>query len=324
MLVSILAVCLIIVFVLSVRQEKRRFSNLVLLLVAAGVSGCAVGQIEDNGGLYTHLVSYIFLLFICGCILIALTAAIACAHYRRVGKRCHALYCLAASGFALVLIPYFYCTVEGVLFRGIIDSILHLILFIAIYLVFAFLGLVLYTFLSHLLPTRMKWDYLLLLDLPATKTGAYMNLKLRRRLDDALALYRRLDNKSRIILANTSASEDAAVYLREYGIAEDKIRILAIETHDCKRKLASLADAPANIKPYHAGLILADDYLACRTQHELTRLGLHGVVIGSPTSLIRWAVKILGEYQAMIHLHRIGIIAALICWLILAIVSLLW
>lgn len=324
MLITIFAVIAIAVFVISVRQERRRFVNIVFLLCAAGLTGCAIGNIGGSGWLYTHLISYLLFLFAIGCLLIVLVCLVAALHYRRVGKHRRSLYHLGAVVTALALIPFFYYTASTVLFGGIADSLLHLILFAAVWLVFAFLGLVFYTFLSHLMPTRLKWDYILFFDLPTADNAASMSLRLRHRLDDAIALCGKIDGRPRIILPNVQGAYDAALYLAEYGIEEDKIRILNGEAHTWRMKLSALADTPAEIKPYHAGLVLVEDYLACRIKHELSQLGLHATVIGYPSAPARWAVKILHEYQQMIHLHRIGLSIALLWWIIVAAVSLWW
>lgn len=322
MLIIALATISILIFVLSVRQERRRFANILLFVLAGGLTVYGIGTISDSGHFYTYIISYLFFLFAIGSLLLATVCLIAFVHHWRAGKKRLALYRIGGGIFALVSIPFFYYTASGMLFGGVLDSILHLILFLAVYFNFAFLALVSYSFLSHLTPTRTKWDYILLGSLPAGET--HMSLRLRHRLDDAIALRNKLGYKTRIILPDVPTTAEAVNYLTEYGIEEDKIRILTPAERTWRMKLSALADEPVNIKPYHTGLILVEDYLACRIQHELSELGLHGTVIGYPSAPIRRAVKLLTEYQNMIWAHRIGILTALFWWLIICIVSIWW
>lgn len=322
MLIIALALISILVFVLSVRQERRRFANVILLLIAAGISTYGIGMIGGSGHFYTYIISYLFLLFAIGSILLAAVCLVAAVHHWQTGKIRLAVYRLGVGIFAVILIPFFYYTASGMLFSGIFDSILHLILFLAVYFNFAFLALVSYSFLSHLTPTRTKWDYILMGSLPASEM--YMSLRLRHRLDDVIALRNKLGHKTRIILPDLPTVDAAVNYLTDYGIEEDKIRILTAQDRTWRMKLSALADEPVSIKPYHTGLILAEDYLAGRIRHEMSSLGLHGTVIGYPSAPLRWAVKILAEYHNMIWAHRIGILAVLFWWLIICLISIWW
>lgn len=321
MLIIALAIISILGFVLSVRQERRRFANIVLFVFAAGLTSYAIDWCRDDGWLYTHLVSYVFFLFVIACVLLALTCLLGGASVGRENRR-SMVYHLAVGGLAVALIPFFYHTAGGILFASIGDALCHLILFYAIYLMFSFLILVCYTFLSHLTPTKTRWDYLLFVR-PNVAT-ARLSVRLQARLDNLIHIYRISGKHTRIILPQDSMTEQIRIYLMERGIEEENIRLLDTQETSWRMKLSALADEPAHIRPYHSGLVLTSDYLSYHLREQMHRLGLHGSVLGYPTLPAVWAKHILAEYRHNLRTARIGYLIVLVWWLVVCGLSIWW
>lgn len=320
----IIAIISIALFVLSVRQEKRRTANIGLFFLACGATVCSLEWLSGSGWTYTYLLSYLFLLFSLASIVLSVVCFVA-AKEMYDKKRSRDIMMLYVGGglFAWVLIAFFHYTIGGPFFVSIWDAFLHLILMISAYLVLSFGGLVIYTFLSHIMPSRNKWDYILIVD-TLTPDGI-MTTRLRRRLDLVQTICQNIRGKApRIILPTPETAYTAQEYLSERGIDAENVTYLDSVSTTLRARLAAVADAPAAVKPYHFGLIITVDYLVCRTAHELKALGLHGEVLGYQTSIGRWAVQILNEYKNMIQMHRRALIVVLSCWLVLCALSLWW
>lgn len=320
----IIAIISIVAFVLSVRQEKRRTANIGLFFFACGTVVCSLEWLGGSGWAYTYLLSYLLLLFSLASIVFSVVCLVAAKElYDKKRPRKIAMLYVGASLFAWVLIAFFHYTIGGPFFVSVWDAFLHLLLMISAYFVLSFGSLVLYTFLSHIMPSRSKWDYILIVD-TLTPDGI-MTTRLRRRLDLAHSICQNTHGKMpRIILPTPEAALTAENYLGERGIDAEHITYLDTVNTTLRARLAAVADAPPAVKPYHFGLIITVDYLVCRTAHELKSLGLHGEVLGYQTSIGRWAVQILNEYQNMIWIHRRALIAVAICWITLCALSLWW
>jgi hypothetical protein len=320
----IIAVISIALFVLSVRQEKRRPANIGLFFLACGAAACSLEWLSGSGWAYTYLLSYLFLLFSLASIVFSFVCLVAAKElYDKRRSRKIAGFYVIAGIFAWVLIAFFHYTLGGPFFVGVWDACLHLILMISAYFVLSFGGLVIYTFLSHIMPSRNKWDYILIVD-TLTPDGI-LTTRLRRRLEIVHAVCRNIRGKvPRIILPTPEAAYAAQDYLGERGIDAEHITYLDTVSTALRARLAAVADAPPAVKPYHFGLIITVDYLVCRTAHELKSLGLHGEVLGYQTSLGRWAVQILNEYQNMLWINKRALIIVAVCWLILCTLSLWW
>ena len=323
MVIIAIAIISIILFISSVRQEKRRSANIGLFLLACGFTAWSLEWLGGGGWLYTYLLSYIFILFAVSSIIFSLVCLVAGKEMydQKRPPKTVSLY-LGAGVLAWILIPFFYYTAGGPLFTGIWDAILHLPLFFAIYLTLSFAALVIYTILTHITPTRRKWDYLLIAD-TLTPDGR-MTARLRQRLDLVRGLYDGVRGKTRIILPNIETAITARDYLADRGIDPEDITALDAAAESLRARLSALADTPCSVKPYHVGLIITTDYLACRTAHELRLLGLRGKIRGCQTTPVRWAVRILGEYQTMLWVHSRAAGAIIIFWLILCGLSLWW
>ncbi len=320
----IITIISIALFVLSVRQEKRRPANIGLFFFACGAAVCSLEWLSGSGWAYTYLLSYLFLLYSMASILFSIVCLVAAKEmYDKKRPRKITLSYLSAAMFAWILIIFFHYAVEGPFFISVGDALLHLILMITVYFVFSFGALVIYTFLSHIMPSRNKWDYIFIVD-TLTPDGI-MTTRLRRRLELVNTICHSVRGKApRIILPTAEAALTAQEYLSERGIDEENITSLTSVTSTLRERLTAIADDPCGIKPYHFGLIVTVDYLACRTAHEMRTLGLHGEVLGYQTNVGRWAVQILSEYKKMLWVHRRAIIAIVSCWLILCVLSLWW
>ena len=139
----IIAIISIALFILSVRQEKRRPANIGLFFFACGATVCSLEWLGGSGWAYTYLLSYLFLLFSLASIVFSLVCLVAAKELydkRRPGKI--AARYVTAGLFAWVLIAFFHYTLGGPLFVGVWDAILHLILTISAYFVLSFGGLV--------------------------------------------------------------------------------------------------------------------------------------------------------------------------------------
>lgn len=318
----IIAIISIALFALSVRQEKRRTANIGLFFFSCGAAVCSLEWLGGSGWAYTYLLSYLFLLFSLASIVLSVVCLVAAKEmYDKKRPRQIILLYLGASLFAWVLIAFFHYTIGGPFFGSIWDAFLHLILMLAAYLVLSFGSLVIYTFLSHIMPSRNKWDYILIVD-TLTPDGI-MTTRLRRRLDLVQTICQNTCGKvPRIILPTPETALTAEEYLTERGIDVENITYIDSVNSTLRARLAAIADAPSSVKPYHFGLIITVDYLVCRTAHELKALGLHGEVLGYQTSIGRWAVRILNEYKNMLGVHRRALIAVISCWFILCALSL--
>lgn len=321
MAIIAIAIISIILFIASVRQEKRRFVNVGLFLLAGGFTACSVELLSGDGWLYTYFLSYLFLLF-CTASIVSFLVCLAASkeHHDSRSPRNIVLIHLGLSLLSLTLIPFFYYGAGGPLFISVADALVHLPLMIAVYLALSFAALVIYTFLSHIVPTRTKWDYILILDNLANE--GRMTARLRQRLDLVRRLSMKVRGRARIILPNAETAITARDYLCERGIEPDDVISLAAEDDSRHAKLAALTDAPCAVKPYHNGIIITDDCLACRTAHELSTIGLRGTVLGCSVSLGKWAVKILEEYRGMLWLHSRAVCIVIVLWLILCALTL--
>ena len=320
----IIAIISIALLALSAHQEKRRAANIGLFFFACGATACSLEWLSGSGWAYTYLLSYLFLLFSLASITLSIVCLIAAKElYDKKRPRKIMMLCIGTSIFAWILIAFFHYTVGGPLFIDIIDAVLHLILMISAYFVLSFGGLVIYTLLSHIMPSRNKWDYILIID--TLTHDNIMTARLRRRLDLVRTICRTIRGKTpRIILPTPEACAAAQEYLGERGIDAEHITYLDTISTTLKARLAAVADAPPAVKPYHFGLIITVDYLVCRTAYELKRLGLHGEVLGYQTSSGRWAVQILKEYQNMTWIHKYALIAVAIFWVVICAFSLWW
>ena len=183
-----------------------------------------------------------------------------------------------------------------------------------VYLALSFGALVIYSFQSRVVPTSTKWDYILIVDNLAA--NGHMTARLRLRLDLVRRLCMKARGRARIILPNAETAVIARDYLCERGIEPENVTSLYADDDSLRAKIAALPDAPCAVKPYHLGLIVTDDCLACRTMHELRTIGLRGTVLGCPVSLGTWAVKLLEEYRSMLWLHSRALCLVTVIWLI--------
>ncbi|MDD4851524.1 MAG: YdcF family protein [Gemmiger sp.] len=330
MLFLIAGLLALLAFVLSTRQEPRRFCNAMLLaggLVLLLVGFAALTNQSERVQTFLCIVVFILvpvtlafmaiLLIINGFVMLKREGA----GLRHLLSLFVGAAVLGGLGVTLLLLlaanlsmASFFSLWLGAMLMG--------------YFTFTFLALLLYSWLYTLLPKNITCDYIIVhgCGLLGGKTVPPL---LRGRVDKAVEVYRKGGGRAKLVLsggqgADEEISEAAAMenYLLATGFPPNAL-LLEDKSATTYENLRNVRDMLDGNGAKHRYIFVTNDYHIFRTALFARKLGMKASGVGCKTSLYYWPSAFIREYIAVMMQFQWTILPVLLVWLVGFINSLL-
>ncbi|MCL7429400.1 YdcF family protein [Streptomyces sp. YS415] len=331
MLIYLLAAAALLVFVIGVSTDLRRFSNAVSLGAFLGLLGVAlIGELRTSRGpLLTYAASTLIVLagaavlLLCSCLI-----ANGVQMVRKEGRRPANLLSLL-TGVAVL-------SVVGLLFLAMVTGsrplaiVTGITVLTTVYFAFLFACYVLYGSFYGGLRVRADLDYIVVLG-SGLLGGDRVPPLLASRLDKAGAVYSRQAARGRAPVVITSGGQGPdetvpeahamAAYLTGRGLPEAHIRREARSRTTEENLRFSKAIMEQTGTDYRC-VIVTNDFHAFRAALLARATGVRGHALGSPTAAYFRPSATIREFVAVILSHRTVNAAACVllaqqCWVTL-------
>lgn len=325
------AALLFLVFCWQVLRERRKFSNAVLLGLAALCALAAwLHELTSSGPASGTVVAY-FLLGVVALGTLLLTCfllANGLQMLRKEGRSPTNLLSLMAGAtvVALVALLITAAVVRSPVLLGLGATALGL----ACYFSFLFLSLLCYSFLYGRLQVRRKADYVVVLG-SGLAGGTTVPPLLASRLHRAQQVHARIAARggSPVLITSGGQGPDEklpeahamADYLTERGFPADLIEREDRST-TTEENLRFSKAIMEQARPDYRCVVVTNNYHAFRAALTARRVGIRGQVMGSPTAAYFWPTAAIREFAAILVSYKRTNLA--VCLLLLAGGVLVW
>lgn len=330
MIQLIIGIVLLILFILLVRNDPRRFSNALLLMAAFVFLFYGIAVITQNN----NLLSSIVLLFTYVLVPLVIAVMVCLLLYDSIlmlKKEGTSLKNLLPGIFALCLVAGIAVSVLSVsveigfmwlFYFAILVSIL------CIYFSFTFVALFVYSQIYMIIPKNANYDYILVHGCGLSK-GETVTPLLRGRIDKAIEIYERGGRKGKLILSGGQGRDEKisearamANYLDSKGYTDDDYELedKSTTTYENLRNVRDLFDTSENKKKY---IFVTNNYHVFRTSIFARKLRMDAQGVGCHTAMYYWPAAFIREYIALQVRYKWGIALMVLIWIVLTIISLL-
>nr|WP_228537716.1 YdcF family protein [Nocardia sp. XZ_19_231] len=315
-----IGVVLLGVFALCFRQERRRFSNGVVLLlgilcvgaalIGSGAEGAAVGTLV----FFALAMSPLLVLTLAGLLMVNGVVML-----RREGVR---LANLLSLGLGLALLVPYVLLLMAVIAEGTVFGVLLL----AVVLVAAYLGFVLVAFLFYSVVygwvTRTD-DAVAIVVHGSGLLGDRVPPLLASRLDRALGIWRAARGPAPLLVTSGGKGSDEkvaestamAAYLVEHGVRDDEI-LREDRSTTTRENLLFSRELLARHGIESRILLVTSNFHVLRTALLARSVGLDAQAVGAPTARYYLPSAVLREYVGI--LVRYKVLNAVMCALLVA------
>lgn len=330
MIFLIAGILCLILFLVLLRREPRRFINVILLTAAAVLLFAGFAELTQHVDYINSLVVF-FLLILVPLNLLLIAVLLIMNGFTMMKREGRSLANLLSLLFGIAIIAGMISIVLLVISRSLntmLVSVFWLGGILTTYVALTFAALLLYSLLYLNMPKNMNCDYIIvhgcgLLD------GERVSPLLKGRVDKALEIYRRCNGSAKLVLsggrgADEKISEAQAMknYLLAQGFSSDAM-ILEDRSATTYENLRNVRDMLDTNGVKHRYLFVTNDYHVFRTSLFAKKLGMNASGIGCRTAMYYWPSAFIREYIAVMAQYRWLTIAVVLAWLGLTIESLL-
>ncbi|GAA3542493.1 YdcF family protein [Amycolatopsis ultiminotia] len=308
MVAGLFALFTVLVFVVRLVREPRRFGNAVWFAIALLFTGMWLLSLLNGSG-WVQTVVVVLITVLAGMSALVLPWALivnGVVMLRREGRRLANLLSLLAG---LAMLGIYVLTVSSLVFshRILLLMLASSALLVAGYLGFVFTGLLLYSVLYSRLNRRARADAVIVLG--SGLLGDRVPPLLASRLDRAVEVRQRSPQALLVVSGgqgpDESTSEAAAMarYLTEAGVPESQV-VLEDRATTTDENLRFSADLLAARGLEGRMLAVTNNYHVFRTAVLARRLGLRLDVIGAKTASYFVPSAFLREFVALLAQYR--------------------
>ncbi|MSR93362.1 YdcF family protein [Clostridiaceae bacterium 68-1-5] len=317
------------IFIGSFLREKRAFRNSIFLALSLASLFVAVAY-ATNGTIVNTLLNIVLytvipliLLFISFVFIYAGVIAIK----RERFSLAHSLSIAFGVGIwgAFVAVAV---TISAKNLSTITMSMVVLIALIAMYVIFTFSALFIYSQLYHLLPKNKNCDFIIVHG-AGLLNGERVSPLLAGRLNKGIEVFESSGRKAKIIVSggqgsdeNISEAEAMKNYLLEKGISEHNIIMEDQSTTTLENMMFSKKIMDQMMSQYRV-IFVTNDYHVFRTGTYAKQVGLKADGVGCKTAFYYWPNAFIREYIAIILKYKAVPIVLFLLWLAGTVVSML-
>ncbi|MDO5521143.1 MAG: YdcF family protein [bacterium] len=329
MIVLIVGIVLLILFILLVRYDPRRFSNALVLMAAFAFLFYGIAVLTQNN----DLLSTIMLLFVYVLVPFVIAVMVCLLLYDSIlmmKKEGKSLRNLLPGIVALCLVAGIAVSVLSVL--GIfkyqwLDYFIILISILCIYFSFTFVALMVYSQLYIIIPKNANYDYIIVHGCGLSK-GETVTPLLRGRIDKAVEIYEKSGRKGKLVLSGGQGGDEKisearamANYLDRKGYTEDDYELedKSTTTYENLRNVRDMFGASEHKTKY---IFVTNNYHVFRTSIFARKLGMDAQGVGCHTAMYYWPAAFIREYIALQVRYKWGIAFMVLIWAILTVISL--
>lgn len=207
-------------------------------------------------------------------------------------------------------------------------SMIVLIALIAMYVIFTFSALFIYSQLYHLLPKNKNCDFIIVHG-AGLLNGERVSPLLAGRLNKGIEVFESSGRKAKIIVSggqgsdeNISEAEAMKNYLLEKGISEHNIIMEDQSTTTLENMMFSKKIMDQMMSQYRV-IFVTNDYHVFRTGTYAKQVGLKADGVGCKTAFYYWPNAFIREYIAIILKYKAVPIVLFLLWLAGTVISLL-
>ncbi|GJF31727.1 membrane protein [Kitasatospora sp. NE20-6] len=309
MVAYLLAALMLVLFAVGVRRDRRRFSNAVLLGLAAVLA--VVGLAGELDRLPDEVIDAATAALPAAALLgAAATGALLVANgvhmVRQEGGRPANLLSLLAglAVFALIGVLWAAVRVDSPVLHAVAASALLLAGYLS-FLLLCFLG---YAVLYRRLGTRRDVDFVVVLG-AGLLNGDRVPPLLAARLDTALGVYEEQAARGRapVVVVSGGKGDDEQVseaeamarHLAARGLPPGAVR-LEDRSENTAQNMEYSAALMAAERPGYRCVVVTNTFHVLRAALATRRAGVTGQVIGAPTAGYYWPSAVLREFAAVI------------------------
>lgn len=303
----------LIVALVSIRQDRRRFRNAVLLGLA--VACLLIGLLHDIDRLppetgavvvFFVLLTPLFAVLVLAVFLLANGVTMIRRESRSLGNLLSFLAGLGLLALVVLVVTAQYTQQPAV--GAVAVSVLAAVSYVS-FLFCCYLG---YAFLYSRLRVRPGVDFVVVLG--SRIINGRIPPLLASRLDKALALYRAERDRGGDPLVITSGgqgpdenqpeSHAMADYLLAHGVPDDKL-LREDRSTTTAQNLTFSRDLMRRHRPGYRCVLVTNNFHAFRAAILARTAKVNGQVVGSPTALYYWPSATIREFAAVIMEHRL-------------------
>ncbi|MFG2294916.1 YdcF family protein [Streptomyces sp. NPDC048603] len=324
MLAFVPAAVLFVIFCVSVRKDRRRFQNAVLLgLAFLSLLPALLFQLRHlPGAVAVTVVVLLFLgpavgILILGALLIANGLTMVRKEGRRPANLLSGLVGLAIYAMVALLV------VVGTRGSPALDAVVLALVLLSLYVSFIFVCFLAYAFLYGRIRVRGDVDYVVMLG-SGLIGGERVPPLLASRLEKGRRIYAaQLERGGRVPLLLTSGGKGPdekvaearamADWLIDRGVPEEHVRVEDRSRTTTENMVFSRELMEADRADYRC-VVVTNNFHAFRAAMTARKAGVNGQVLGSPTARYFWPSATIREFVAVFWEHRVvnlGICAAL-------------
>ncbi len=319
----ILAVIFTLLFLSSVRKERRRYRNAIFLggaihsllyaVIEFTLPQLPLRIVRMNVYIFSFMIVTILgalALYIDSLKLLKREGFGRTALLPAFAATCSLLLTLAVfllARFAYDILPLRILALTGI--------------FILFFNSFVLLTLIVYTITYSLMPVRTDYDYIIihgagLLD------GHRISKLLASRIDKAIEVYERCGHRAKLIPSggkgddeDLSEAEAIRGYLLEKGISPEDILIenRSTTTMENLRYSKALIEAQKPAGTYKC-IFVTSNYHVLRTAIYARKAGLSGECVGARTRMYYWISAFLREYAAILAANKLAAMLWILLW----------
>lgn len=302
----LLGIVLLIITIISIFYEPRKFINIILVVLSAVF--IFIGIIDllslDTSFKWIPFVFVFAIIPLC-MIIIAILLII---NTFTVIKKEGLSFSNLLSGFAGFGIIIALCAtvffILSINLTTLTAAILALIIIYTTYFSLFFLGFLIYSFLYSVLPKNLKCDYIVIHGCGLSH-GEDVTPLLKGRIEKAVEVYEKTNKKAFFIPSGGKGSDEKISeaeaiknYLLAKNIPENKIELedKSTTTYENLKFTKELLDKKGQ---EYSCILVTNDYHTLRTAIYSKKLKLNAQVVGSKTARYYWPSAFIREYIAL-------------------------
>lgn len=315
------------IFIASFLKEKRAFRNSIFLALSLSSLFLALAY-SAYGTVINTMIIVILYVFI-PLILLFISFVFIYSGFISIKREHFSLAQSLSIAFGVGIWGAFVAAAVAISAKNlstIMMSMIVLIVFIAMYVIFTFSALFIYSQLYRILPKNKSCDFIIVHG-AGLLNGERVSPLLAGRLNKGIEVFESSGRRAKIIVSGgrgsdekISEAEAMKKYLLEKGISEHYIVMEDCSTTTLENMMFSKKIMDQIMSQYRV-IFVTNDYHVFRTGTYAKQVGLKADGVGCKTAFYYWPNAFIREYIAIILKYRVVPIILFLLWLVGTVIS---
>ena len=320
----IVGIILLLLCIISIRRDPRRFRNALLLFIAILMTGQGIINAIVRNSYARYMLYNIIFYFIVPVVSIIMGGLLIYNGWIMIKKEGRRLQNLLSLFLGIGMIAGL-CIMGGFLFvystNPVVNSVLWTGTIFYAYFVYTFLAFLIYSKIYMLLPKKQGCDYIIVHGC-GLLGGERISPLLRGRVDKAVEIFYKMNQRPVLVLSggqgrDEKISEARAMYryLEKECFPTDKM-ILEENSRTTYENLKNVRNMLDRDRKKHKYIFVTNNYHVFRTSLFAKKLKMTAEGVGCKTAGYYWLSAFIREYIAIMMIFRKVNILMGIIWLI--------